>query len=146
MTTRAKLKKKAQQKGFTTLEAIVVLSVLSLLTYATIAYIEKPGKVLRDEQRFADMHTLERAFGSFKLSNGSYPKAETAIVLTGYDEISVQLVQSGAIHDIPVGPFHEKFPYAYISNHDGNHYRLFFCLEAAQVAGYTVACDNTIEH
>jgi len=67
-----KVTKRANQKGFTLLELLVVVSIIGLiLAMGTVAFMTAQQRG-RDSKRRADMQAMQKGFEQYNASNGSY--------------------------------------------------------------------------
>lgn len=62
-----------KQKGFTLVEIIIVVSIISILTSVSVFSYAEASKKARDKDRQADLRTLQAAVELYKQKNGRYP-------------------------------------------------------------------------
>lgn len=82
------------QKGFTTFELLITLSVVAILTTFIILPLRNVEKVTRDTRRLADLDTIYRALLFYETKNGSYPILEQGNILTPFLEYPSSIVTS----------------------------------------------------
>lgn len=117
-------------RGISIIELLVAVTIIMILSASIIVYVnpDERRKIARDNKRFADISTLDRAINEYLLDNGSYPDAENVLrrsnVFTG-ESISLDNSQAGWINAdlskytsrLPVDPINDDvFNYSYIHN------------------------------
>ena len=76
MVFKTPKKVSVNQKGFTYIELIVVIAIISVGIY-TVSVLVNPAEVkarARDQKRLSDIVTLETAINEFRIDNGRYPE------------------------------------------------------------------------
>ncbi len=95
-----------QQRGFTFVELLVVITIMSLLMAAAIVTYSGSVKSARDARRKADMETIRSALELCRAKDGSYPASVVSgspIVCGGETVLSV----------VPTDPQGAAHPYGY---------------------------------
>ena len=64
---------KARRHGFTLIEILVVITIISVLSGVGIFSYTNAQKAARDAKRRADLHSLRIALESYYAANGTYP-------------------------------------------------------------------------
>lgn len=67
-------------KGFTIIELIVVIAIISILASIVFANVNNFRMKVRDARRKADMHSLEVAILAYYASTGEWPNNDYAVV------------------------------------------------------------------
>lgn len=125
-----------KNNGFTLIEVIVVVSILSVITLAVITILNPVLQIqkARDTQRKADLSQIQKALESYYQDNGSYPQSTSS---------PYQI--PGAAWNTPWRPYMNLLPkdpssgrYVYYS--DGQSYYLYANLERGSKD--TQACAN----
>jgi type II secretory pathway pseudopilin PulG len=122
--------------------AIIAAAIVGLLLYFVFAI--RPAS--RDNQRIADVQSIQRMIALYASGGGIYPLATATTTLTGLDPISQGLIAASGLssNEFPRDPLSPRYEYTYISNDRGNDYQISFCLETDAIAHYTRGCRNVI--
>jgi prepilin-type N-terminal cleavage/methylation domain-containing protein len=75
-----------KDSGFTTIEVLIVIIVISLLATLTLNLIGGAQGRGRDEQRAADLDTLHSRLEEYFSDNGGYPNTLNASLFPGIDD------------------------------------------------------------
>lgn len=118
------------KKGFTLLELLIVVGILSLLVTLSSTIFNYAQKKSRDSKRIADLEQIRVALESYRTDNaGTYP-ANTTLLQTG-----------GYLPSVPTDP---KASYRYMYQLPGNDYDLQAFLELGGTCGTTALnCSTT---
>jgi prepilin-type N-terminal cleavage/methylation domain-containing protein len=73
---------KVHQKGFTLIELIVVISIISLLSSVVLSSLNTVRAKARDSQRLSDMVQLRNALQLYYNDHGSYPRTTSGVGLS----------------------------------------------------------------
>ncbi len=118
-----------KEEGFTLLELLIVIVIISLLSTFIMANFVGFRERARDGQRKADLMNIQSALETYKADQGSYPISPLPSCFDSPAQIS-----SGTtlyLDKIPCDPMGENAynlgDYYYTS--DGNTYNLIACLE-----------------
>lgn len=140
-----------KKDGLTLVELLIVIAIIGLLASIFTINISKWRARTRDSQRVADIKTVQQglAFYFFRSEyHGSYPIEEIYII--GNDNLSVELLSTGAISTIPIDPINEgNYRYHYCSlqactgESDGTSYILTYYLETGAISGQSQG-QNTV--
>lgn len=75
-------------KGFSLIELLVIISIISLLSTIILASLDDARKGARDSVRKTDIQTLRNAIELYSITYGAYPGSLSD--LTNLDDISVE--------------------------------------------------------
>lgn len=130
-------------KGFTLLELLVVISIISLLATFGFVQLSNARRDARDTKRIADLKQVTRALELYYNDNGKYP-IQTSWSLESGNSPSVwipDIVASGHIDILPIDPINDpgannepwqsdkKYSYQYTSHDNNQEYNLTAKLE-----------------
>ncbi|PIS15655.1 hypothetical protein COT62_02765 [Candidatus Roizmanbacteria bacterium CG09_land_8_20_14_0_10_41_9] len=116
-------------RGYTLLELIVVISIIALLIAGGVATYSQLMKQSRDGRRKADLENIRGALEMYRSNNGSYPAALS--LLTG----SPKYLQS-----VPADPRSPTYTYYYTGS--SSDYTLGAYLESSTAGGCGVSCTG----
>lgn len=117
------------------IEMLVVLAIASVLLSGTLVLLQGARAKARDATREQHIKTLQSALSLYANNTGRYPLSDSETVLTGSDAVSVALITSDSIPQIPRDPLNQgNYQYSYISA-DSTTYTLFYYLETDSVPG-----------
>ena len=74
------MRKLSSENGFTTVEILVVLVVISLIMGILFVFIPDARRQSRDKERQSDIDTLHSRLEEYYQEHGSYPSAVTTTV------------------------------------------------------------------
>lgn len=97
------------KKGFTLVELLVVITIMSILIAAAAVNYQRTIKLSRDSKRKADIEQIRQALETFRSENNSYPN-------TGVDGGLTALVPD-YISTLPTDP--KAASYAYVAGGSG---------------------------
>jgi general secretion pathway protein G len=105
------------QKGFTLIEIMVVVVILSILAAIVVPrLLSRPEEAKRTKAQ-VDIKNIEEALGLFKLDNGYYPSTEQGLqaLVTKPDvgKIPTKFPDKGYLKKVPLDPWGN--PYVYLS-------------------------------
>ena len=124
---------KSSQKGFTFVELMVIIAILSII-FAVIAVLVHPLdqiKKARDNQRLSDIEILDRAVSEYVLDTGRYPDQENIlrcsnVLPSGSSDLDnsnpgwIYENLSSYTEKLPIDPLNtDVFHYCYIHNSTG---------------------------
>lgn len=109
-----------RRRGFTLLELIVVIVILSMLAGTVAPRVSQRIAAARDARRLQDIHAVRDAIEQYYLDTGAYPAANANATYGGWDvshdgNFIAVLTQSGYLREQPVDPL----------NTDTHHYRYY---------------------
>lgn len=127
-------------KGFTLVEVLVVVAIISILAGAVAAYALQSSQVSRDAKRQADLRILQAAIEQYKLDVGRYPEGcraagewsgepGTDFACTNANETYIKALAPKYIPVLPRDPRLGDCPdgecgFAYTTNAAGTVYKL----------------------
>ena len=120
------------RRGFTLIEIIVVIAIISVLVGIVLASILEARKNSRDKERIADLSNINFATILYREKNGKYPTGSDVIIGTG---TSFDTLIAPYLADIPKDPLSTGV-YKYQYNAD------FTCTEPHQRVLYSQALEN----
>jgi len=138
-----------KNKGFTLLEILIVIAIMSLLFMAIVIRIGGAKAKARDAQRITDINSIATALVLYSNEYHQYPIYDgtngypNGITITGSDLFSNDLMTAGLISQTPIDPLNQDAAancnpkgghyYYYYSN--GSTYTLEYCLETRNMVG-----------
>lgn len=133
------------QKGFTLIELIVVISIIGILSSLLVANFMNVRQKTRDGVRKKDLEQIRLALETYRIDAGEYPVfiyAESPSECTGADSITY----GGVVYmeKIPCDPGSEKPKYQYLRN-SVLRYELAACLENSNDQDQNVQDDIECE-
>lgn len=131
------------KRGFTIVELLIVMAIIGILASIMLVTFSNLQAKSRDTRRIEDLREIQKALGMYYVDNNRYPAAVTPVALHGADDISILLIQSGAISGISGDPVRPTYEYMYQSAGVGD-YTITFCLETDSVPNRTQGCSNTV--
>ncbi|MDP3727526.1 MAG: prepilin-type N-terminal cleavage/methylation domain-containing protein, partial [bacterium] len=91
--------------GFTIIELLVVLAIISLMTALGFALFSEARAKSRDAKREKDVKTLQDALTIYVTNANTYPTTDTSgLYLTGTDAVSTAIIAAGSIQAMPADP------------------------------------------
>lgn len=141
------------KSGFTLVELMVVIGIISILAVIVYANISTAGPKARDAERQADLRNLQNAITAYKQKNGRYPamgctpgadlisgENDCATYITGLAPQFITVLLRDPKRGAGVG-------YAYVTNTDGTSYKI---MAVGTVESETITpshtfrrCDNS---
>lgn len=105
------------QKGFTLIEIMVVVVILSILAAIVVPrLLSRPEEAKRTKAQ-VDIKNIEEALGLFKLDNGFYPTTEQGLQALVHKpdvgKIPTKYPDGGYLKKVPLDPWGN--PYVYLS-------------------------------
>lgn len=120
-------------RGFTIIELLVVVAIIGILAAAGLVLYSSVQAKSRDASREQHMKTFQNALAIYVANNQSYPVYSG--VISGSDDLSVALLDSSAIREIPRDPLNTgSYTYQYDSA-DGQNYSITYYLETGTISG-----------
>ncbi len=104
--------------GFTTIEVLIVIIVISLLATLTLNLIGGAQSRGRDEQRSADLDTLHSRLEEYFSDNGGYPNTLNASLFPGID--AEALKDPGEVDVVIVSPSSDQYTALSVANPDAS--------------------------
>jgi general secretion pathway protein G len=105
------------QRGFTLIEILVVVTILGILAAIVVPRILERPEQARRTKATVDIKGIEESLGLFKLDNGFYPSTEQGlqalVVKPETGRIPSRYPENAYLKKIPVDPWGS--PYAYLS-------------------------------
>lgn len=124
------LKKGDLKQGFTLVELLIVISIMSILTVITVSQFTTARKRARDVARKGDLNSLSKALMSYYADYGKFPPA-VGVGISGA-AWGGEFADSGYVY-MKVVPQENMFPtvpqYCYVVSADQKKFGLFAMLE-----------------
>lgn len=115
-----------KKRGFTLVELLVVISIMSILTIISVASFVNAQTKARDSQRKSDLDGLSKALMMYYNDYGIFPAT------VNFGNSSTGFTGSGGIiymRKIPIEIRAGWLPYVYLTNSSGTTFNLFANLE-----------------
>lgn len=132
---------KLSERGFTMVELIVVLAIITLLASAIFVQLQSGRTRARDAEREQEIKTLQNSLALYANNNGKYPPSNQGLLpyasspLTGDDIVSQDLKSTGTLSSVPTDPMNSgNYIYKYSSS-DGSSYEITYYLETDSIPG-----------
>lgn len=120
--------------GFTLIEALVVAAILAMVASVVFIRIQTYRMRLRDAEREAQMTIFQDALALYITEKRTFPHYD-AIVITGRDPFSQELIDAGVIRSVKPDPLNiGAHVYTYDSP-SGATYAIFYSLETDSIPG-----------
>lgn len=131
--------------GFTIIELLVVLAIISLMSALGFALFSEARAKSRDAKREQSIKTLQSALSIYVANASTYPTTVAeGVYLTGSDAVSTALTGAGAIQAIPIDPQNVgDFRFKYAST-DGFTYTLTYYLETNSISGKSAGVQSAV--
>lgn len=121
------------RSGFTLIELLVVTAIISMVGSVAFIQMAEYRARARDAEREREIQELQKALALYAAEARVFPVAVGTI--TGTDDLSLALLNAGAIPSMPRDPLHDDAHlYAYESA-DGKTYVLSYTLETDSIPG-----------
>jgi len=122
--------------GFTLIELIVVVAIISILTALGLVLVNDARTRSRDVRREQNIKSLQHAITLYAVNNRTYPTTGVGgEYLTGTDPVSTALLGAGTISTLPRDPLNTgNYRYHYLST-TGTTYTITYWLETGTVPG-----------
>jgi len=143
---------RTKNQGFTLIELMVVVSIISILTTASLGLYLDSWKQARDAVRLQDMRTINQALVAFYIDNRRFPgEPATHNTITFHDGVSsdgqmigigepIDAVLAQYLPEVPVDPAHDGVNFFY--SYDPLHWVNPDCTLAASVAENDANSDS----
>lgn len=137
------------QAGFTLLELMIVIAILSLISAAVIAVVNPADQIKKanDTKRKSDLGQIGKALEQYYDDNGRYPASNAAYQIVGLDTNPLAWGVSWPpyMELLPQDPSGSKY-YSYYSDEIGQTYYLYASLDRGSVdkdaCGGNQACPS----
>lgn len=124
------------KKGFTLVELLIVIAIISLLVAVVAASWSSLKAKSRDTKRVADIKAIQDALGLYNTTVQRFPVSTDVLVLTGSDAVSLELISSNSIPAMPRDPLNSApYQYSYQTDADGSTYAVTYYLETNSISG-----------
>ncbi len=124
------------KKGFTLVELLIVVAIISLLAMVLIFSIPGIRTKSHDRRRLSDINALQTALALYHNDFNDYPIYNGYI--TGIDTMSMALINNGILNGVPVDPLDDGgegvYRYSYQST-QGKTYMIVYYLETDTIPG-----------
>jgi len=128
------------KQGFTSIELLVAIVILGLLTTIILFSIDDVRSKSRDSRRVVDIKVIQEGLSMYCNDYSSYPySGGNSIEINGSSDLmSQELINSGNMSGVPIDPLNMEidgviYKYYYESISDETDYRLIFYLETDSV-------------
>ena len=105
-------------KGFTLIEILVVVTIISLLTSAAVVSYTQLGKQSRDARRKTDLEQIRAAIEMYRSNNNYYP-ATSGVVTTCASSDTIADASNTYLNDVSDDPKCPTYKYYYIALPNG---------------------------
>lgn len=106
-----------EKKGFTLIELIIVISVITVLSTIVLAAMSQGRVKARDTQRISDLAQIQLALRVYKDSNGAYPVFDEGISIGKGSLFDIKMKDFfPVIPSDPLGSFATTYEYFYGSD------------------------------
>lgn len=114
-----------QRRGFTLIEVLVTVTIISLLTVMGAVSYRQTAIASRDAKRSADLETVRQGLVIYKTDQGSYPSG------SNFNTMLQALATAGALTSSQniVDPMNGQAPYGYTYSSNGTTFTLTARLE-----------------
>ncbi|MFM2415035.1 MAG: hypothetical protein RI911_728 [Candidatus Parcubacteria bacterium] len=136
------MKRAESSRGFTIVELLVVVAIITMLIGVLMYAFTDPKKNSRDAKRMSDIRDLAQALELYSIQSQAYPAAAALTTLSGTDPVSATLTSSGVLKKPVIDPLMPTYEYRYQTNSGGSTYNIQFCLETDRIHGYAIGCGN----
>ncbi len=128
------------KKGFTLVELLVVITIMSILTVITVSQFQTAKRKANDVARKGDLNALAKSLQMYYADYGSFPESEHGMIRVVDNGVEKTVTWGGEFSDNASTPYiymkktpreeilDDNFPFCYVSD-GGNRYGLFAMLE-----------------
>lgn len=137
--------------GFTLVELLVVISIISILSVVGLTIYTGVQKGARDAKRKSDLTAISKALEQYRTANNSYPVSCNNAWSTHVNWTAVGCNLTGYINEMPKDPLNidlgncgtqaDCHIYHYCTDANGSYYVVGVNLEGASTQGAPVNCD-----
>lgn len=139
----------SKDRGFTLIELLVVIAIIGFLAAIVLVSLSNSKTRSRDAKRAADAISISQALNLYHNNNEIFPCSDGVgcaggeVVISGSDNLSLQLLSEGVISAVPMDPLHNG-SYEYWYDSDGTTYTLRFCQESGSNQRLIQGCNNIV--
>ncbi len=118
---------KLAKQGFTLVEVLVVVSIISLLLGTLVVNLNKAKDAAKETVAKSNVNEMEKSLDAYYLDHGSYPSAQggTESSDIGWSLSFVQALTPKYISELPGGP-QDEFVYTYSLDSSGQNYKFSY--------------------
>lgn len=140
ISERLRIKKESSQRGFTILELLIVIFIITLIASVIIINVSSSRTKARDARRKSDLLIIASALESYFVENKVYPNGNCLLTnATSGNTLRNELVNNGFLTTLPVDPQSTASPprnYIYITN---NYYSCVGGTNQPNSPGFVIA-------
>ena len=137
-----------KNSGFTLVELLIVITIMSILTVITVGQFQNARKKARDVQRKGDISAMAKALEMYYADFGTFPADINGE--TDSDSWGSSLTDgSGYVYmkTLPVENYLRDVPYCYSVTVDGKKFGVFSALENEEDSDYNkMSANKTINY
>ena len=122
-------------KAFTVIELLTIVAVVGIVIVGILIWTQANRAQARDAKRVSEVDTLRTALKLYRMDKGKYPESDD--VWCSIEEDCIPELED-YLSEIPGDPLYpkeegdKKFSYQYITENDGEEYRIHTYLEQGE--------------